>query len=246
MEPKTKNRPDASPDRYTEIARLAGGLAHEIKNPLSTIRLNIELLAEDLEEIDAPQGRRALRKIDVVKRECRRLEALLNEFLNYACAHRLELQPSDANHAIREVIELFRPQAAESKIEVIAYLSSDLPSVLLDQHSFHRALFNLVLNAQQAMPDGGELVLRTRSGGNEIAIDLIDTGCGMDVETLEHLFDAFFSTKKGGSGLGLATVQKIIEAHNGRIAVQSEPNYGTQFTIVLPSLPRLTKEQYSS
>jgi signal transduction histidine kinase len=228
-------------DRYTEIAQLAGGLAHEIKNPLSTIRLNIELLAEDLEEVDAPQARRAFRKIDVVKRECRRLEELLNGFLHFAGAHRLDLQPGDANRAIREVIELFRPQAMESKIEVIEYLASDLPSVLLDPRSFHRALFNLVLNAQQAMPDGGELVIRTRHGGNEIAIDLIDTGYGMDAETLEHLFEAFFSTKKGGSGLGLATVRKIIEAHNGRIAVLSEPNYGTQFTIILPSLPRLGK-----
>jgi signal transduction histidine kinase len=241
MESNANIRPDAEVDRYAEIARLAGGLAHEIKNPLSTIRLNIELLAEDLEEIDAPQGRRALRKIDVVKRESRRLEELLNDFLNFACAHRLDLQPSDANHAAREVIELFRPLAAESKISVIEFLASDLPTVLLDRRSFHRALFNLVLNAQQAMPDGGELVLRTRSGGNEIAIDLIDTGCGMDAETLEHLFDAFFSTKKGGSGLGLATVRKIIEAHNGRIAVQSELNYGTQFTIALPCLPRLPK-----
>ena len=226
-------------DNYTEITRLVGGLAHEIKNPLSTIRLNIELLAEDLEEVDSPQGRRALRKIEVVKRECRRLEELLNDFLNFACAHRLDLQPSDANHAVREVIELFRPQALESKIEVIEYLASDLPTVLLDRRSFHRALFNLVLNAQQAMTHGGQLVIRTRSGGNEIAVDLIDTGCGMDADTLEHIFDAFFSTKKGGSGLGLAMVQKIIEAHNGRIAVQSEPNYGTQFTIILPSLPRL-------
>jgi len=228
-------------DRYAEIARLAGGLAHEIKNPLSTIRLNIELLAEDLEEIDSPSVRRALRKTDVVKRECQRLEELLNDFLNFACAHHLDLQPSDANYFIREVIELFRPQAMESKIEVIEYLASDLPSVLLDRRSFHRALLNLVLNALQAMPGGGELVIRTRSGGNEIAIDLIDTGCGMEAETLQNLFNAFFSTKKGGSGLGLATVQKIIEAHNGRIAVQSEPNYGTQFTIILPSLPRLPK-----
>jgi len=226
-------------DNYTEITRLAGGLAHEIKNPLSTIRLNIELLAEDLEEVDSPQGRRALRKIEVVKRECRRLEELLNDFLNFACVHRLDLQPSNVNHAVREVIELFRPQALESKIEVIEYLASDLPTVLLDRRSFHRVLFNLVLNAQQAMTDGGQLVIRTRSGGNEIAIDLIDTGCGMDADTLEHIFDAFYSTKKGGSGLGLAMVQKIIEAHNGRIAVQSEPNYGTQFTIILPSLPRL-------
>jgi signal transduction histidine kinase len=232
-------RDDRHLDRYTEIARLAGGLAHEIKNPLSTIRLNIELLAEDLEEIDSPQGRRAFRKIEVVQRECRRLEDLLNDFLNFAGAHRLELQPSDANAAIREVIELFKPKAAESNIEVIEYLASDLPSVLLDRRSFHRALLNLVLNALQAMPNGGQLMIRTRCGGNEIAIDLIDTGCGMDTETLAHLFDAFFSTKRGGNGLGLATVRKIIEAHNGRIAVQSEPNCGTQFTILLPCLPRL-------
>jgi signal transduction histidine kinase len=231
--------PTRNTDRYTAIARLAGGLAHEIKNPLSTIRLNMELLAEDFEEIDSPQGRRAIKKIEVVRRECRRLEDLLNDFLNFSKAHYLELQPSNANHVIREVIEFFHPKAEESNIEVIEYLASDLPSVLLDKRSFHRALLNLVLNAQQAMPDGGQLVVRTRSGGNEIAIDLIDTGCGMDTETMAHLFDAFFSTKRGGSGLGLATTQKIIEAHGGRIAVQSEVNYGTQFTITLPSLPRL-------
>ncbi|MDR2705497.1 MAG: two-component sensor histidine kinase [Planctomycetaceae bacterium] len=228
-------------EQYAEIARLAGGLAHEIKNPLSTIRLNMELLAEDLEEVDLPQGRRALRKIEVVQRECRRLEELLNDFLNFARAHNLELQPSDVNREIREIIEFFRPKAEESKIEIIAYLASDLPTVLLDRRSFHRALLNLVLNAQQAMPDGGQLVIRTRSGGNEIAIDLIDTGFGIDEKTLNHLYDAFFSTKRGGSGLGLATTRKIIQAHGGRIAVQSELNCGTQFTISLPSLPRLAE-----
>ncbi|MDR3182450.1 MAG: two-component sensor histidine kinase [Planctomycetaceae bacterium] len=226
-------------NKYSEIAQLAGGLAHEIKNPLSTIRLNVELLAEDLEEIDSPQARRAFRKIEVVERECRRLEELLNDFLNFAGAHRLELQPTDANWLIREIIEFFRPKAEESKIDIIEYLASDLPSVMLDRRSFHQALLNLIINAQQAMPNGGQLVIRTRSGGSEIAVDLIDTGGGMDHETLQHLFDAFFSTKRGGSGLGLATVKKIIEAHGGRIAVQSELNYGTQFTIILPCLPRL-------
>ncbi|GHT09953.1 hypothetical protein FACS1894170_01330 [Planctomycetales bacterium] len=223
----------------SEITQLAGGLAHEIKNPLSTIRLNMELLAEDLDEIDSPAARRALNKIEVVQRECQRLEELLNDFLNYAGVNRLELQPTDANRLIREAVEFFRPKAEESNIEIVEYLASDLPSVLLDKRSFYQALLNLIINAQQAMPNGGQLVIRTRYGGSEIAIDLIDTGCGMDHETLQHLFEVFFSTKRGGSGLGLATVKKIIEAHGGRIAVQSELNCGTQFTLLLPCLPRL-------
>ncbi|MGL4593802.1 MAG: two-component system sensor histidine kinase NtrB [Thermoguttaceae bacterium] len=226
-------------DSYTEIARLVGGLAHEIKNPLSTIRLNMELLAEDFESVDLPEGRRALRKIEVVLRECCRLEELLNELLHFAKAHNLELQPADLNEEIRELIEFFRPQAEEMRIDIIEYFESDLPTVLLDRRSFHRALLNLVLNAQQAMLHGGQLVLRTRSAGDEVAIDLIDTGVGMNDETLAQIYEAFYSTKKGGSGLGLPTTRKIIAAHGGRISVQSEINCGTKFTIILPSLPRI-------
>lgn len=228
--------------QYTEIARLAGGLAHEIKNPLSTILLNMELLAEDIESIDAPETRRAQRKIELMQRECRRLEMLLNEFLNFAKAHNLQLEPNDVNREIRDVVEFFRPKAEESKIEIVEYLASNLPSVLLDRSSFHLALLNLILNAQQAMPDGGQLVLRSRyGGGDEIAVDLIDTGIGMNQTTLDNLFDAFFSTKKSGSGLGLATTRKIIQAHGGKIIVQSEPGRGTQFTITLPCLPRIAE-----
>ncbi len=226
-------------EQYEEIARLAGGLAHEIKNPLSTIRLNMELLEEDLEEVDSPQGRRAMRKIQVVQRECRRLEELLNNFLSFTKAHHLHSEPSDVNQILREVAEFFRPKATESNIEVVEYFASDLPTVLLDRRSFYQAILNLVINAQQAMPDGGQIVMRTRPSGDDVAIDLIDTGCGMNEKAMQHLYDAFFSTKSGGSGLGLAMTRKIIQAHGGRIFVQSEPNCGTQFTIMLPSLPRL-------
>ena len=229
-------------EQYAEIARLAGGLAHEIKNPLSTIRLNMELLAEDFEDIDTPQGRRALKKVNIVQKECHRLEELLNDFLDFARADRLELQPADLNHAIKDVLDFFRPKAEESKIEIIEYLASNLPTVSLDRRSFHRAMLNLVLNAQQAMPQGGQLVVRTRPIGSDAAIDLIDTGCGMDAGTLEHIFETFYSTKRGGSGLGLPTTRKIIDAHGGRMSVQSEPNCGTQFTVTLPSLPRIESQ----
>jgi len=226
-------------EQYTEIARLAGGLAHEIKNPLSTIRLNMELLAEDFGEATTPRERRALAKVNVVQRECQRLQDLLDNFLSFAKVRQLDLQPSDLNHQVRRVLNFFAPQATEAGIEVVDYLSADLPTVLLDAESFHAALLNLVLNAQQAMPEGGQLVVRTYTTADGVALDLIDTGCGMDEETKRRVFDAFFSTKRGGSGLGLSTTRKIIEAHGGRITLQSEPGRGTQFTVKLPVPPRL-------
>ena len=224
---------------YTEIAKLAGGLAHEIKNPLSTIRLNMELLAEDLAKSDSPRDRRALVKISLMQRECQRLQNLLDNFLNFAKLQTLQLEPCDLNEEIDRILEFFRPTAAEYGIEIVRYFDAELPSVVIDQEAFRGALLNLLLNAQQAMPDGGQLVVRTRPAGVGVAIELIDTGEGMDDETLSHIFEAFYSTKSGGSGLGLPTARKIIEGHGGRIRVQSQLGKGTQFTIELPTLPLL-------
>ncbi|MEX0586859.1 MAG: ATP-binding protein, partial [Pirellulales bacterium] len=102
------------------------------------------------------------------------------------------------------------------------------------------ALLNLLLNAMQAMPEGGELCVRTRETSDRVALDLIDTGTGMDDHTLMHLFEPFFSTKPGGSGLGLPTTRRIIEGHHGTITVQSKPHHGTQFTLEFPVPARLT------
>jgi len=231
-------------DQYTEIARLAGGLAHEIKNPLSTIRLNMELLAEDFAAAETPRERRALAKVEVVQRECDRLQGILDDFLSFAKVRRPNLEPSSLNQEITRVLRFFAAKAREAKIDVIDYLAADLPTVLLDREAFQGALLNLMINAEQAMPQGGQLVVRTSASpsGDGVILDLIDTGCGMDEHTQKHAFDAFFSTKRGGSGLGLATTRKIIEAHGGRIEVQSEVGRGTQFTIKLPVPPRLAAE----
>ncbi|MFZ1933005.1 MAG: ATP-binding protein [Thermoguttaceae bacterium] len=226
-------------DQYTEIVRLAGGLAHEIKNPLSTIRMNMELLAEDFRDSDAPRERRAMKKIDLVHRECQRLQDLLDNFLRFTKAHRLNLQPSDLNGLVRQVLDFYGPKAKQAGVEIVDYLTGNLPTVLLDREAFHGALLNLVLNAEQAMPAGGQLVVRTYGTADGVALDLIDTGCGMDAATQAKIFETFFSTKRGGSGLGLPTTRKIIEGHGGQIALQSEPGRGTQVTIKLPVLTRL-------
>ena len=226
-------------DQYTEIVRLAGGLAHEIKNPLSTIRMNMELLAEDLRDSDSPRDRRVMKKIELVQQECQRLQDLLDNFLSFAKAHHLRKQPCDLNAQVRRILDFYRPKAKEAKIEVVDYLANDLPTVLLDPEAFNGALLNLILNAEQAMPGGGQLVVRTYGTPEGVALDLIDTGCGMDQQTQSQVFDAFYSTKRGGSGLGLPTARKIIMAHGGSISFQSEANRGTQFTIKLPVPARL-------
>jgi signal transduction histidine kinase len=200
----------------------------------------MELLAEDFENAESPRDRRALQKIATMQRECDRLQTLLDNFLNFAKIRSLSLEPSDLNRQIRRVVDFFRPQAEAAGIEMICYLDPDLPSVVLDREAFHGALINLVLNAQQAMPKGGQLVVRTKQTAVGVALDLIDTGVGMDAKTRAQIFDAFFSTKQGGSGLGLPTTRKVIEAHGGQIRVESEVGKGTQFTIELPAPPRLT------
>src|SRR5215210_8103167 len=116
-------------DQYTEIARLAGGLAHEIKNPLSTIRLNMEMLAEDLAESQTPAGRRSLKRVEVVRRECQRLQSLLDDFLSYAKVRRLHLGPSDLNYQIDDVLDFFATEAADAGVEIVRYLDPELPRV---------------------------------------------------------------------------------------------------------------------
>ncbi len=227
-------------EQYTEIAALAGGLAHEIKNPLSTICLNMELLAEDFADAETPRDRRAAAKIAVVQRECQRLQSLLDNFLNFAKVRTVRFEASDLNEQVRSVLDFFGPKSKDSNIEIVSYLDPDLPRVVLDRESFHGALINLVLNALQAMSQGGQLVARTKTTATGVALELIDTGCGMDDKTSSQIFDTFFSTRPGGSGLGLPTTRKIIEAHGGRISVQSQVGHGTKFTIELPLPARLT------
>lgn len=221
-------------EQYAEIATLAGGLAHEIKNPLSTILLNLELLQEDIEQSDAAGSHRMLRKVETVQRECKHLQSILEEFLKFARVGELDLEAADLNEVVSEFIEFYKAGAADQNIEISPHFQSDLPPVRLDRALFRQVLMNFVLNAQQAMPEGGLLELQTYTRDGEVLLDLIDNGAGMDAGTVERIFQVFFSTKPGGSGLGLPTARKIIEAHGGRIAVDSEPGRGTRFTISLP------------
>lgn len=219
----------------TELATLAGGLAHEIRNPLSTIGMNLELLAEELEGEDSQRTRRMLRRIASLQSECRNLEEILNAFLQFARAGELHLAPHDLNEIVTDYVEFLAPQAGSMEVELRLHLDTDLPVVRLDKALMRQALVNLCRNAIEAMPDGGSIDLLTRTRNGSVVLEVIDTGRGMDEKTRSQMFQAFFSTRSGGSGLGLPTVRRIIEAHHGTIVCDSEPGKGTRFTILLPS-----------
>jgi signal transduction histidine kinase len=226
---------DSSAQQYLELAELAGGFIHEIKNHLNTLSLNLQLLAEDFEDPQTPRERQALDRTTRLTDECRRLVDLSNDFLRFARVAELHREPADLGEVIARMLDFLGPTARAQGVEINWYPAADLSPVLLDQEMFEKVLLNLMLNAEDAMPQGGTLTLQARAEDGWVALDVIDTGCGMDAELAAKAFTPFVTTKPGGHGLGLATARKIVRAHGGEISVQSEPGRGTKFTIRLPA-----------
>jgi signal transduction histidine kinase len=234
----------------TELAELAGGFIHELKNHLSTLGLNLQLLAEDFANPENQRERRALGRVQRLQHECQRLVDVANDFLRFARIKDLNLVATDLGKIVEEMADFFGPTARAAAIEIKTFIPADLPMVLLDRELFKQALLNLMLNAEQAMPTGGELTIQACRDGDatapRVCLTLIDTGKGMSAETLGRIFEPFFSTKQGGSGLGLPTTKRVIEAHGGVIEVRSEVGRGTQFTLYLrlaPTQLRVIREE---
>jgi len=246
-----------SNERLAELGTLTGGLAHEIKNPLSTVGLNVQLIQEDLLELTeheqvsdtmSEQLGRIHRRFDTLTRETHRLREILEDFLRFAGRMELDLLPADINNVIEEVADFFEAQAQTAGISMRRELASNAGQAMLDTTLFKQALLNLLINAVQAMSDAREknklhggardLIIRSMRqrllGKDWLLIHVIDTGPGMDSTTREKIFQPYYSTKRGGTGLGLPTTRRIIEEHRGSIEVHSEPGKGTDFIIQLP------------
>ena len=230
LEPTT-----AATELPTEIAELAAGFIHEIKNHLGTLSLNLQLLAEDFETAETPRERRALDRVTRLSGECRKLVDLSNDFLRFARLRELHAKPISLDAVISRMIDFLGPTAKQRNVDINWFPEPDLPPVRLDADLFEQALLNLMLNAEQAMPDGGTLTLIGRTECNRVFLDVIDTGIGIEPEAMAKLFRPFHTTKPDGNGLGLATTRKIVAAHGGTIDVQSSPGRGTKFTIALPA-----------
>ena len=219
------------------VSTLAGGLAHEIKNPLSTMNLNLQLLAEDWREADTPEGQRAGRRIRTMQTETQRLAEILEDFLRFVRADQIHLQRCDVNEVLEETVAFLTPKLRAQKIEVLKSLS-DLPEAWADPALLKQAILNILINAEQAMPDGGDLRIRSVLDGDTIQMDVTDTGKGIAPEDQERVFAAYYSRRKNGSGLGLPTARRIVEKHGGEIRAHGEPDQGSCFTIRLPVLTR--------
>ncbi len=237
-------------ERVALLSRLAGGLAHEIKNPLSTMSINLALLEEDWERAAAsrdpdapaasPREQRSMRRIQTLKREVARLEQILDEFLSYVRGQAVNRAPLDLTRLVRELLEFVEPEDEALGIRHHVDLEPGLPLALIDASAFKRAVLNLLVNARQAMPDGGELLVRLHRVGNFAELLVTDTGVGMSPEELESCFDEYWSTKKGGTGLGLSTTKRVVEEHGGSITVVSERGRGTSFSLRIPLVVELT------
>jgi signal transduction histidine kinase len=222
-------------ERLAELGSLTGGLAHEIKNPLSTVQLNLQLLREDLDPANPMYGR-LVSRLDTVYRETSRLREILDDFLRYAGRIELDRQPTELNGLLEELVDFFAPQSQAHRVQLRLRKHPAPVVVPVDTRLLKQAVLNLMLNAVQAMPNGGELLLSLAvpPGGRFAAIDVIDTGQGIAPDVVDQVFRAYYTTKKGGTGIGLAMAQRIVDEHGGRISVRSEVGKGTDFSILLP------------
>ena len=221
-------------ERLAELGTLTGGLAHEIKNPLSTIQLNLQLLGEDLAPED-PAFSRLSSRLSTVQKETSRLRDILDDFLRFAGRMELVRKPTELNGMLEELVDFFSPQAQLQRVQLRLRHSDGPLIVAADERLLKQAVLNLMINSLQAMPEsGGEIILSARQIDGCARLDVIDTGAGMDQEKMRRIFDAYFSTKPGGTGLGLAIARRIVQEHGGQISVNSEPGKGSDFTISLP------------
>lgn len=220
-------------ERLAELGTLTGGLAHELKNPLSTIQLNLQLLGEDLPH--DPTYSRLMSRLSTVQKETSRLRDILDDFLRFAGRMELLRKPTELNAMLEELVDFYSPQAQLQRVALRLRRSGEPLIAPVDERLLKQAILNLMINALQAMPaTGGEIILSAKGVDGQAVLDIIDTGRGMNPETVDRIFDAYYSTKRGGTGLGLAISKRIIHEHGGNIHVTSEPGKGSDFSITLP------------
>jgi signal transduction histidine kinase len=220
-------------ERLAELGTLTGGLAHEIKNPLSTVQLNLQLLQEDIGS-DNPAYSRVASRLNTVKNETFRLREILDDFLRYAGRIELEKKPVELGGLLEELVDFYSPQAQLQRVRLRLQRPDEPVVVEVDARLIKQAVLNLMINGLQAMTEGGELILRLSADHDEARIDVIDTGPGISSEAVTKIFDAYYTTKRGGTGLGLAMAKRIAEEHGGWLKVASEQGKGSDFAIELP------------
>ena len=231
--------------RIASLVSLAAGIAHEIGNPLNAITIHLELMKKDLRSIHDPKKAQLEKSLNVISSETKRLDKIVRNFLKATRKPPIRFQNQNLNQILEDALNFLVPELKTLKIALKFKSDMTLPEFLMDRERLYQAFLNLIKNAMEAMDDGGTLTVHV-SHKNKIAlIQFKDTGKGIEEKDLPHIFDAYYTTKDEGSGLGLMTVYESVRAHNGQIQVQSKVGRGTTFTLMLPiRQPKLQLPQY--
>lgn len=220
-------------ERYMGLGSLAGGLQHEIKNPLTALSLHVQLLEEQLAGMTPDEEVR--RMLAVIRTEVARIGGVLEAFRDFASIDKLELQQVDLCELIWRQIDLVRPQAARQGVTLRGRCPADPVFATIDCGRFEQVLLNLMLNALEAMPNGGELSISAALDGPMARVEISDTGGGIPENLQDKILDPYFTTKSHGTGLGLAFCEKIIRQHDGALDFHSSPA-GTTFSLTVPRM----------
>jgi signal transduction histidine kinase len=228
-------------ENLASLTTLAAAVAHEIKNPLGSISIHIQLIQKAVKKL--PQNQRNVldKYLNVVNEEIDRLNHIVVDFLFAVRPMNIEVREGNINALIQDLMDFVRFELEEARIEVQMDLGGDLPPIEFDERYMKQALLTLVKNAMAAMPQGGLLSVKTQAADNEVYIHIDDTGVGIPEENLSMIFEPYFTTRETGSGLGLTLVFKIIKEHQGEITVNSKEGKGTSFQIMLPRPRTMTR-----
>jgi signal transduction histidine kinase len=216
-------------NKYKVIGELAAGIAHEIRNPLGSIQGSLEILRKDYQPEDSKYE-----FLNILLKEVKRLNKVITDFLNYAKPALPNLIDTDINQLISETVLILSPQAVKKEVSLKTELEKNLPRIKTDPSQLKQAFINLILNSLEAIEDKGEITISAHQDKNRLKIVFQDNGKGMSEETKSKIFTPFFSTKEGGTGLGLGIVERIIQNHKGEIKVESTLRKGTIFTLSFP------------
>ncbi len=218
--------------RMAAIGRLTSGVGHEVKNPINAIVVHLELLKSKLTGPDA----RAMRHLEIIESEIQRLDRVVQTLVDFSRPVELQLKEHDLRRIVSGVLMLASAELETHNVRVLSELPDVPLTVKVDADLIKQAILNVVLNGAQAMAEGGDLRVSVREEGRLAVVSVTDQGIGIPQEIQEKIFDLYFTTKKDGSGIGLAMCYRIIQLHNGSISVQSEPNQGSNFALRLPLL----------
>ena len=219
-----------SAERLATAGKMAASFAHEIRNPLSSM----QMLAQMLMRKEGLSEARRKQSMQYILEEIERIDVIVKGFMDFARPASLNSAPHDLNQILQEVLDLMEANLSHHQIALIKKFAPNLPPVALDRDKLKQAFMNIVLNAMDAMPEGGTLKIVTLQGADKVRIDVVDTGIGIPPEDLNQLFEPFFTTKSQGTGLGLANAKRVLEQHGGDIQGKSVVDQGTTVSLWLP------------